>query len=130
MSWSFPCRVIDVHDGDTVKVEVDLGFEVRYQIGVRLYNVYAPELADPPDPTTGSPGGPATRQAVVDWLLAHSGTNRVWPFSVATTRLPAEPDSFDRYVGELADYDGISLNTYVRNDFLKVRRYGRGVATT
>jgi endonuclease YncB( thermonuclease family) len=126
MPWSFPARVIDVHDGDTIKVEADLGFKIRLEVNVRLLNVYAPELAEKPDPATGNPGGAATRQCVVDWMLTRTPVPaHPFPLTVATTRLPGSPDTFDRYVADVTDLDGASLNDAVRA-FLGGKQYGRG----
>ena len=58
----YRCNLKRVIDGDTVVVDVDLGFEV-WQLGrtVRLAEVYAPEL--------GSPGG-AEAKAFTQQLLS------------------------------------------------------------
>jgi len=46
--WIFNrCKVINVVDGDTVDVEVDLGFLVATRMRVRLYGVNTPERGQP-----------------------------------------------------------------------------------
>jgi len=53
--WSYPlCTVLDVHDGDTVKVDIDHGMGIWSRgVLVRLVGVAARELRDP--------GGPEAR---------------------------------------------------------------------
>lgn len=41
------CRVIEVKDGDTIKVEVDLGFEVTVSPTIRFARIQAPEKDGP-----------------------------------------------------------------------------------
>lgn len=45
LSYRYRCRVVDVHDGDTVKVLIDCGFRVSTTVWIRLKDVYAPELS-------------------------------------------------------------------------------------
>ena len=43
-SRQFPCRLDSNYDGDTFKLEIDLGFMFRYFAAVRLAGVDTPEL--------------------------------------------------------------------------------------
>ncbi len=43
----YPAGVLTVHDGDTVKVVLDLGFNISFQAWCRCYGINAPELATP-----------------------------------------------------------------------------------
>ena len=36
--------VIEVHDGDTMRLDIDLGFGVTYGISCRVFGINAPEL--------------------------------------------------------------------------------------
>jgi endonuclease YncB( thermonuclease family) len=46
--WRFDrCRILKVHDGDTIKVEIDLGFGIRKTEDFRLAGINAPELNTP-----------------------------------------------------------------------------------
>ena len=40
----YEAKVISVHDGDTITVEIDLGFEMRFTDKIRFYGVNTPEL--------------------------------------------------------------------------------------
>jgi micrococcal nuclease len=42
--YQYKATVIDVHDGDTVRLDVDLGFRVHFNLQSRLYGINAPEL--------------------------------------------------------------------------------------
>jgi endonuclease YncB( thermonuclease family) len=43
-SWQGKAEVLEVHDGDTFKVFVDLGFSIYARIPVRVHGINAPEL--------------------------------------------------------------------------------------
>jgi micrococcal nuclease len=46
--YSYDCIVVDVHDGDTIKVDLDLGFDMWIKsLSLRLYGINAPELNTP-----------------------------------------------------------------------------------
>ena len=42
--WTFPIRAESNYDGDTIRVEFDIGFGLRYYNSVRLADVDTPEL--------------------------------------------------------------------------------------
>ena len=42
--YHYACRILDVYDGDTMTVEIDLGFNLKLTDKVRLYEVNAPEI--------------------------------------------------------------------------------------
>jgi endonuclease YncB( thermonuclease family) len=45
-TWKYEAQVLEVHDGDTVYVDVDLGMETwRRGVHVRVAHIDAPELA-------------------------------------------------------------------------------------
>jgi micrococcal nuclease len=41
--YTYPCKILRVVDGDTLDIELDLGFEVKMKERVRLLGVDAPE---------------------------------------------------------------------------------------
>ncbi len=46
--FTYNATVVAVHDGDTIKVDIDLGFRIRNTgVDVRLNGLNAPELATP-----------------------------------------------------------------------------------
>lgn len=46
-TWNVPATVIDVVDGDTVRLELDLGWHIKYATRVRISTIDAPELKTP-----------------------------------------------------------------------------------
>lgn len=46
-SWVVPARVVQIHDGDTVTVDADLGWHIALRQPVRIQHIDAPELATP-----------------------------------------------------------------------------------
>ena len=45
--YRYRARLLYIHDGDTLDVEVDLGFRVHVRTPVRLLGLNAPELSTP-----------------------------------------------------------------------------------
>lgn len=43
--YEYSAKVIDIHDGDTIDLKVDLGFNISYEMKVRLYGINCPELS-------------------------------------------------------------------------------------
>lgn len=60
INWRFLATVVRVIDGDTVIVDLDLGFYVRVRMSCRLARCNAIEL--------GQPGGAAGKRALEDLL--------------------------------------------------------------
>ena len=52
--WTFPCKLDDNYDGDTFKLEMDVGFGNRHYAAVRLDGVDTPELRGGSDLTKAS----------------------------------------------------------------------------
>ena len=44
MTWRFPAQLIDNYDGDTLTLDLDLGFKLRLRAAVRLRGCDTPEL--------------------------------------------------------------------------------------
>lgn len=109
-----------VHDGDTVKILIDLGFDTRTEKWIRLADVRAPEV--------GQMGAAETRLFTATWLSERAGHLAMmrrklrWPLRITTevtsTMEPSEKQSFTRYVGTIYDASGGgSLNAAI-NEFL------------
>lgn len=47
VEWTVPGTVAKVHDGDTVLVDLDLGWHVSLRAAVRVDGIAAPELSTP-----------------------------------------------------------------------------------
>ena len=47
-TWTVPARVVAVVDGDTLKLDLDLGWHIRLTgVNARIYGIDAPEIATP-----------------------------------------------------------------------------------
>ena len=42
--WKFPAKLDENYDGDTFKLELDIGFSLRHYVSIRLHAVDTPEL--------------------------------------------------------------------------------------
>jgi endonuclease YncB( thermonuclease family) len=108
--WTWPvARVIDVHDGDTIKLAVSLGFEVWSQPWIRLLDVRAPELSEA--------DGPKAREDVLAWLAEYAPDSRVQVVTYRTNQ-PLEirlRQSFTRYIGVVLSTSGVELNGWLRS---------------
>lgn len=93
-TWVYAGAVTDVHDGDTITVNVDLGFSVDTRQHIRFLGINAPELS--------TPEGKAARDYLVSILPVGSQV------VIQTAKLPhgAQATSFDRYVAAVWGPDG------------------------
>ena len=116
------CSYLSNRDGDTVTLLIDqgLGHTKTTEDGLRLTDVYAPEL-------TGV-GGADTRDYVTALFQSHTTTGR-WPIMVRTLMTRAgtrERLTFGRYIGTVwAPGDPMSLNEAV-NAYLLTMGCPRG----
>lgn len=82
--YEYHCKVVDVYDGDTLTLQVDLGFRVMHEIKVRLLDIDTPEV-------TGQerPEGLEAKMHVLKWLdhwTSLQPENQDWPFIVETSK--------------------------------------------
>lgn len=110
-----------IHDGDTLYTETDQGDWYRKVRDCRLYQVFAPELKQP--------GGPESRQFVVDWIQKWNVGK--WPFWVDTLQTPRGIDilTFNRFVTVIWNADRTAqLNAEVQA-FVKANGYPGGTGS-
>jgi micrococcal nuclease len=101
MGFDFPAvalrgRCLKVVDGDTVDLELDLGFHLRFYGRFRLLGIDTPEL-NSKDPVERAAALQAKDQ-VVQWLNPLPATTE-WPLLVTTAK---DPDSFGRWLATVA----------------------------
>lgn len=105
---TYPATVQRVIDGDTVRLEVDLGFSVTlHGVDVRMADVYAPERF--------TPQGPAATEALRSLLPVGAAVT-------FTPRLTPGGDmqrSFTRYVGTIVA-SGNDINAAMRAKLLNL----------
>jgi micrococcal nuclease len=101
--YEYNATISKIHDGDTIQVDVDLGFHVwHHKVWARIAGISARELS--------MVGG----QEAADYLegLLPTGT----PVVVQSTKIGADPAdvmSFDRYVMSVTMPDGRDLATVI-----------------
>ena len=103
-------RIVEIHDGDTFRIDVDCGFSVHAYVWVRLLDVRAPELSEP--------GGQEAKQAVDQWLRVHSPDGYVSVITYKTAgkgKEIREQMTFIRYVAMVVGEDGSFLNAWLRD---------------
>lgn len=104
--FEYRAAILRVHDGDTIAAEVDLGFDVRMRMSLRLYGINAPELA--------TYAGKIARAFVLQWLLDHSAMVVGIPFHevpepqlgyVMVRTIKDRADKYGRYLAEVESFD-------------------------
>lgn len=91
--WTYPrARALRVHDGDTVKLEIDCGLSTFRIIWIRLAHINTPELSDA--------GGAVARDRLAELLSAG-------PLQVTTTKDKTE--KYGRYLAEIVNSDGVDV---------------------
>lgn len=84
--YAYRARVISVHDGDTISLDVDLGFDVHVaRMDVRLAGVDAPEL------NRVDLLGEKAKASLLTWLATHRG-----PYEITTAKDHTE--KYGRYL--------------------------------
>jgi micrococcal nuclease len=76
--YIYNCKVLNVVDGDTIDIELDLGFHIKVKERVRLLNVDTPEVFGPNAEAAGTVASDFTkmwikeRQVIWDRFEYHS----------------------------------------------------------
>lgn len=65
--YTYECKVLNVVDGDTIDIEIDLGFTVRIKERVRLIGVDTPEVFGP----NAVPEGSLASEFTKKWVAEH-----------------------------------------------------------
>ena len=69
--WEYQATVARVVDGDTLDLEINLGFHVHHRVRVRLLGVDTPETFGVKKESEEYRKGLAAKHFVLDWLLDH-----------------------------------------------------------
>jgi endonuclease YncB( thermonuclease family) len=91
--YLYAANLIRVTDGDTVVLQVDLGFRLTATMPFRLLGINAPEMREP--------AGQVSRQWAIDWFAANP------TFTVASAK---DPEKYGRWLGVIHPGSGASLN--------------------
>lgn len=90
------CTVLKVVDGDTLDVEIDVGFHMKAVHRIRLLGINTPETK-----TDTKVAGLAAKDFVISWLAENPG-----PYYIRTER----SDVFGRWLAKFMAMDGRCLN--------------------
>lgn len=106
MNYIFFGAVAEVHDGDTVRVALDLGFSIFHVVSLRIKDLYCPELTGPERER-----GEAARDYARSLLPVNTSV------TVRTFKTSGGQDvkTFDRYVAEVTLPTGLDFATCMIN---------------
>jgi micrococcal nuclease len=106
----YEAKVLSVHDGDTISVEIDLGFELKFTDKIRFFGLNAPELKMRNDKNklVENPTGTKTLDIVKEFLPIGS--------IIVVETIKDKKEKYGRYLANIyAMRDGEQVNV---NKFL------------
>lgn len=107
--YNYRGRLIRVVDGDTIEVDIDLGFNVLLgQRKLRLAELDTPEIK--------TPEGVIAKQITTDWLKENTISKKQLTESITYVTfetLSDKPDKYGRILARVYGKDGTSLNQYL-----------------
>jgi endonuclease YncB( thermonuclease family) len=106
--YTYRANVIAVHDGDSIRLDVDAGFHITVDVTCRLNGVNARELAEP--------GGREARDHLA----------QLCPVGSETLFRSLGPDKYGRWLGVLTLADGRDVATTMIRDGYAAPWDGRG----
>lgn len=92
--YTYPCKILNVVDGDTLDIELDLGFNIRMKERVRLLGVDTPEVFG----RNASDAGKIASTFAKDWLNERANTGS---FMYISKKYDAR-DKYGRSLGIIA----------------------------
>lgn len=109
--YEYAATVVDVHDGDTITVDIDLGLDMcaRSQ-KLRLNGINAPEL--------NTPAGKLAREYLADILLPAP--------DVTVQTIKDRREKYGRYLAVVIDSSGRNLNELLVSSGHALRWNGEG----
>jgi micrococcal nuclease len=113
----YEAKVLSVHDGDTISVEVDLGFQIKFTDKIRFYGINAPELKikDTNNKMQINPEGMKTLAVVNDFIKAGD--------TIVIETIKDKKEKFGRYLANIyvtKNDEQIFLNKYLLDNNLAV----------
>ena len=100
--FHYRSTVTRVVDGDTIDVDLDLGFDIKYHVRIRLVGINTPESRT--RDLEEKERGLAAKDFVGRWLLEQAGMNQI-----IQTSLDGR-GKFGRVLGRVLNQEGVCLN--------------------
>ena len=113
--YIYKAEVISIYDGDTMVLQIDLGFDIKHRITVRLARINAPEVRG-----ESRLEGFESRDFLIDTIFGESGP------ADNTVVIKTYKDKKEKYGRYLADIflDGVCLNDeLVKNGLAVYKEY-------
>lgn len=104
--YEYRAKVIDVVDGDTLRLAVDLGCDTTLKMTVRLWGINCPEMS--------TQGGAAAKDFAINWLIREVGYLNDPNYWVILRTVKDKKEKYGRYLGVVYGSEGaygVSLNT-------------------
>lgn len=86
-TWTVPAKVLRIVDGDTIRLDLDLGWDIRLTRNARIIGVNSPEMNTP------------------EGVAAKAFASTLLPVGALVTFLSRQLDKYGRPLGEI-EYDG------------------------
>jgi micrococcal nuclease len=107
--YFYKAKVISVYDGDTIKVEIDLGFGIKKTgASVRLFGLNAPEVK-----------GDDRNHGLIsrDWLR-----NKIEGKDVILKTIKDSTEKYGRYLGIIFTIEGENVNESLISEGLAIKK--------
>jgi len=112
--YEYQSTVINVVDGDTIDVRVDLGFRIHREIRLRLIGIDTHETYGVERDSEEYRRGIEETEFVESWIESGHVGDREWPFIIRTEKT----GKYGRYLAEIErKADGGSLNEDLLAEF-------------
>lgn len=119
VEYTYSARVLDIVDGDTIDVTVDLGFKITRDVRLRLLGIDTAEIFGVEDTSETYERGMKHKEFVADWL--DGSFDSKYPLLIGTHK----QGKFGRYLATVWRPDKkASLNAAVRSEFDNVAYTG------
>jgi micrococcal nuclease len=107
--YTYRARVLRVVDGDTIEVDIDLGYGVL--LGKRLLRLSGIDC-----PEIKTQAGLLAKEATVKWMVENTTTKKLLTNTssyVTFQSLSDKPDKYGRILAKVIGKDGETLNDYL-----------------
>lgn len=114
--YQYRAKVTHIVDGDTIDVELDLGFDITYKARIRFVGVNTPEsrTRDLEEKALGL----AAKDFVGRWLLEETGMNPIIETSLD------KKGKFGRILGRIVNDEGVCLNDVLISEGIGTPYFG------